>query len=298
MHTRQLLALTTVARLKSFSKAAAELYMSQPAVSQQIRALERRVGTRLLERTRGGGVELTSAGAILLPSAHAILNMEQVALRALSEELGKGHRSICIASDQSAAMWIAATALKAFRGAYPDISASVVFENRDDALKALDEGVADLAIIGGEVHEPKRAIEVLYNEQIVLVGAPEYLSPPHPISLQDLRRERLVLAAPNDLVRRVVDEHTGGAGVRLRPSLELHGYEPIRQAIRAGLGIGFITKQAVQEDLDHEELVALPFGGTTLQYPVAMVLGARAHPSEACELFCGVVRKVVSLLSQ
>src|SRR5581483_7535059 len=150
MDPRRLEAFVAVARERSFTRAALGLHLSQSAVSQQIRALERELGTQLLERTRRR-VDLTPAGAALYERAERILRDLETARRAVAAAAGEVAGALDVAASLTIAAYLLPRPLARLVAEHPDVRVSVRVENSEQVARALLSGEADVGFVEGEL---------------------------------------------------------------------------------------------------------------------------------------------------
>src|ERR671932_663589 len=223
MDTRQLAAFCAVVERRSFSQAAARLGVTQPAVSLQIRALEERLGQRLLDRS-GRRVEPTEAGLRLYRGAQKLLALEEQ----LVEDVSAGAEGALTGRLE----------IGASTGPGGSVLPPLLCE-----FQAANPGTT----IGLSVFEP------FFRDEVVLAVPPAHPLAGRAVSLGELRAEPLIVMQEGAGVRQVIEDELRAVGTRLRdlePKLELGLQESVRSAVRAGHGVTFISRSAVEADLD------------------------------------------------
>ncbi len=268
-----LIAFVRVAEAGSVSGAALVLHRSQPAVSAQMRALVGAVGEPLYLRHRHG-VRLTPAGEALLPYARALVNAWEGARR-LSEELGDMDRgSVRIAASMTVAVYLLPAHLAGFRRARPGVRLELLTRNSADALALLLAGGADLAIVEGPVPRlPAELRAVLFGyDELVLVVPPEHaLASGRATSLLDLGGLEVVRRERGSGTREVVDRALLASGVELRTILEATGLEAVKEAVLAGIGAGFLSRLAVEREIQAGLLRVVPLPAAALVRPLTLL---------------------------
>jgi DNA-binding transcriptional LysR family regulator len=241
MDLRQLEYFAAVARHRHFGRAAEDLYVTQSAVSQQVRRLEAELGLALLERT-SRGVELTAAGADLLTRAEAILADVAGAQAAMDEHAGSLRGGVRIAATTGDALALP-PALAQFHRAHPSIRIALRQGSPDEVLSLVQKGSADLAVacLGDERPGPEVAAEPLAEEPLILIVAPEDpLAGAADVRLWDLRERPFILAEPGAALRDIVVSACAEAGFGPVPLFEVSEPTTVRFLVQAGLGVSLV----------------------------------------------------------
>jgi DNA-binding transcriptional LysR family regulator len=266
----------TVARLGSYTAAARELSIAQPAVSHQVKALEGELGTHLFER-RGRHVELTAAGHALVETGNDVLHRLDEGARALAELSAGTRGTVDIAADTTSGIYVVPAALGLFHRSHPTIEVTLHVENRTGVLRRLTERTCDLAVMA----DPPGAIGVevapFTIDRLVAIAAPDHpLRGQHAISLKTLAEERFLLREAGSGTRAATERLFARAGLRLEPAMELGSTGAIKQAVAAGLGISIVSRWAIDLELGAGRLVILDVTGLPIERRWSIVnLGAR-----------------------
>src|SRR6266545_1294621 len=279
MDTRQLAAFCAVVEKKSFSHAAERLGVTQPAVSLQIRALEKRLGTQLLDRS-GRRVEATEAGLRLYRSAQRVLAAEEQLL----DELTEGER----------------VAGRFELGASTGPGGSVVPILLGDlaGTHRIVELVADRALELGVVGFARRhrsvVFEPLFRDEVVLACPPGHRFAGKTISLDALREETLILMQEGAGVREAIEDAMRAAGVRPRDfdaRLELGLQESVRTAVEAGHGVTFISRTAIEAALAAGTLTEARVKGLDPSRDIFLARAAGRTLTRAAQAFLDLARE-------
>lgn len=253
---RQLQVFAAVARHLSHSRAAEELYLSQPAVSMQIKQLEQNVGLPLLEQT-GKQLHLTEAGREML---HYSLSITQQ-LTELEEVfnamkgLERGHLSISVVST---ANYFMPQLLAKFIQTHAKIQVSLSVANRDAVIKQLADNVADFAIMGQPPQGADMLAEPFMQNPLVVIAAPAHpLAGACKIQPRQLSNETFLLREQGSGTRRVVERFFTSHKLSLPVHMEMDTNEAIKQAVQAGMGIGIISQHGIELELETKRLVVL-----------------------------------------
>ena len=290
---RRLEAFVAVARERSFTRAALDLHLSQSAVSQQIRALERELGTQLLERTRRR-VDLTPAGATLYERAERILRDLEGARRAVAAAAGEVAGALDVAASLTIAGYLLPAPLARLVAAHPDVRVSVRVENSEHVARALLSGEADLGFVEGELTPEGLRVEELQSDELVAIApAGHRLAARDELRLADLAAEPFVAREPGSGTREVAEAELARAGFdpsRLRVVAELSGIDPIKGAVEAGLGLAIVSALTVRRELALGTLVARPIEGVTMRRRLVAAFAADRPPLPAARELVRLVR--------
>jgi DNA-binding transcriptional LysR family regulator len=264
MDARQLAAFCAVVDRKSFSQAAERLGVTQPAVSLQVRSLEERLGTQLLDRS-GRRVEPTEAGERLYRRARRILQLEERLLEDLagadSEALAG---TLALGASTGPGAHLVPLLLCEFQREHPDLRVALSIWDTHAVIERVAERTVELGIVGALRRHRSLAFEPLASDQIVLAVPPGHPAARGEISVEDLRAETLVVMQEGAGVRQVVEEELRRAGLRLRgleSKLELGLQESVKSAVAAGYGVTFISRTAIEGELAAGTLAAARVAG-------------------------------------
>lgn len=239
MDLRGLECFVAVARHGSFTRAGETLYLTQSAVSQQVRRLEDGLGLALLRRT-SRGVELTAAGAELLGRAEAILAGVAEARAAMDEHAGTARGAVRVAAAPGDAPGLP-LALAAFHAAHPGIRIALRHASAEAVVAAVRRGSADVGVAAPASGTATAGLEVaqLAPEPLVVLAAPgDALEAP--VTLWDLRERPFILAEPGTALREVVTAACMTAGFSPVPLFEVGDPATVRVLVAAGLGISVV----------------------------------------------------------
>jgi DNA-binding transcriptional LysR family regulator len=257
---RQLRVFATVARHLSFTSAARELHLTQPAVSQQIKLLEQEVGMPLFEQI-GRKVQLTPAGAELLGFANQAMELLRAAGESLNAMRGL-KRGVLKLGAVSTAKYFAPSLLSAFTPAYPEVTIKFTVGNRGEVIKHLAANEIDLAIMGRPPRELDTVAESFARHPHVLIA-----SPAHPfagkrrIPLKQLANEPFIIREEGSGTRASMEHVFRERGVTFRVAMEVSSNETIKQAVMAGMGISFLSAHTVGLELAAGRIVLLDVVG-------------------------------------
>lgn len=254
---RQLTVFEAVARLLSFTRAAEELHLSQPAVSMQIKQLEESAELALFEQF-GRRIFLTDAGKEMFECAQVIAR-QLSDTDALLDEMRGGQRGRLLIAVASTANAFATRLIATFSERIQDLAVSLDVTNRDGLLRDLENNEADLVIMGQPPEGLDLVAEAFMDNPLVVIAAAE-----HPlakvrgrISLADLRDEPFVVREAESGTRVAMERFFAGRGVRLNTGMEMRSNEAVQQAVQAGLGLGIVSLHTLELELETGRLVVL-----------------------------------------
>jgi DNA-binding transcriptional LysR family regulator len=258
---RQLRIFEAVARHLSFSRAAEELHVTQPAVSMQVHALTEQAGVPLLEQI-GKRIFLTAAGEELLRHTRRIIQQLHEADDALAAIRGaKGGRLTL--GVVSTAQYFAPRLLVAFRKKYPDADLRLGVFNREALVHQLADNQIDLAIMGVPPKEVDTVAAVFADHPHVIVAASKHpLAAKKRITPAELAGQPFIIREPGSGTRGAMERFFAAHGVTLTDTTEMDSNETIKQAVMAGMGLAFISDHTIGLELAAGRLVHLPVTST------------------------------------
>lgn len=253
---RQLQVFESVARHLNHSRAAAELFLSQPAVSMQIKQAEQTIGLPLFEQA-GKKLFLTEAGREMLHYARSMLQLMQEMESVFDEMKGLEHGRLNIAV-VSTANYFMPQLLSKFIQAHPKIKVSLSVANRDAVIKQLAENIADLAIMGQPPEGTDMVAEPFMQNPLVVIAAPTHpLARTKKIQPRQLMSETFLLREQGSGTRGVVERFFASHKLSLPAHMEMDTNEAIKQSVQAGMGIGIISSHGIELELETKRLIVL-----------------------------------------
>ena len=260
MTLRQMRVFAAVARHLSFTKAARELHLTQPAVSQQVKLLEAEVGLPLFEQI-GRKVHLAPAGVELLRYTDQAMELLRQASESLAAMRGL-KRGVLKLGAVSTAKYFAPSLLSAFTPAYPEVTIKFDVGNREEVIQQLAANEIDLVIMGRPPKELETVAEPFAKHPLVLIASPTHpLAASRRIRLSQLHTEYFIIREEGSGTRASMERVFGEPGVRFRVSMEVSSNETIKQAVMANMGISFLSSHTVGLELAAGKLVILDVVG-------------------------------------
>jgi DNA-binding transcriptional LysR family regulator len=296
MDTRQLQAFCTVVEKKSFSQAAEQLGVTQPAVSLQVRALEQRLGQSLLDRS-GRRVEPTEAGRRLYRSAQRMLALEEQLLDEVSADDGRLTGTLAIGASTGPGAHLVPLLLCEFQREHPDLHIALSIWDTQTVIDRVVDRQLELGVVGALRRHRSLEFEPLVRDEIVLAVTPGHDAAGGTISLDELKEETLIVMQEGAGVRQVVEEELRRAGLRLRgvePKLELGLQESVKSAVAAGYGVAFISRTAIEGELAAGRLAAAQVEGVEPARQIYIVRARGRSATRAAEAFLSFAKERLS----
>jgi DNA-binding transcriptional LysR family regulator len=251
MDLRQLEIFVKVAELKSFSKAALALRLTQPTISEHIRTLEQELGVRLLDRL-GRGAEATRAGQLLLSHATRMLQLQRETLQAMDSFQGRLAGDLHVAASTIPGEYVLPALIGRFKEKFPDIVISLLIGDSRAVVDWVIDGRAEVAVVGARLaHRGIEYRELMPDELVVVVPVAHPWHGKKEIALADLRAEPMLLREQGSGTRAAFESALAQAGQDLstfRIVGEMGSTQAIKQAVKAGVGVSVISRRAVDED--------------------------------------------------
>jgi len=265
----QLRAFEAITRTGSFTKAAERLHVTIPAVSLQIRQLEREHGVRLFDRV-GRRVRLTPAGEALRQYADRIFTLAHDAERALQGTSDFSGTRLRLAATPTTAGYYLAPFWKRLRRRYPRLQLEVSVHNTRTVRQRLLAFEDDLGMLGGAAEDGALIVRPFARDVMVAIVSPEHAwAKRKSVTLQALGREPLILREPGSAGRDRVERTLRTAGIEPHMVMEMTSTEAIKQAVEANGGVGILARAVVARDVRGGHLRALPVRGGNLTLELA-----------------------------
>ncbi len=261
LNLHQLRVFQMVARRMSFSRAAEDMILSQPAVSLHIKNLEKAVGLALFEKI-GRQIRLTEAGEHLLYHSHRVFTVLQETHEAMEALRGgdKGH--LRVAADTTAGVYVVPEYLGIFRRSFPNVDITLDVTNRANVMERLLLREIDLAVIGQFPQEKELiAIPFLVNELVVIAWPDHRLVTRKRVPLTELAAETFLMRETGSGTRSTTEKFFSDAGLSIQIGMELASNSAIKKAVSNALGIAVVPRRAIDLELKTGELAIIDVQG-------------------------------------
>ena len=283
----RLVVFRAVARHLSFSRAAEELLLTQPAVTQQIKALEEQFGRPLFHRA-GGRITLTPGGAALLPFAERIRSLSDEAIGAVARAYGQEAGELSLGASQTIAQYLLPSFIAAFLQTNPAIRVHAKSGNTDQMLAALVADEVQVALLEGPEQRTDVHIEPFMEDQMVLVVPSSHEWAGHKVTIGDLASQPLLVREFGSGSRRIVEQALTVAGLRVKDlniRMEFDSTEGLLHGVEAGLGITFVSRWAARNPLALGMLKVARVEGLNLSRSFSLAYRAGPEPSGSVGAF-------------
>jgi len=294
MDTRQLAAFCAVVERRSFSQAAERLGVTQPAVSLQVRALEKRLGVQLLDRS-GRRVEPTDAGWHLYRGAQRMLALEdQIVAGVAASSEGELAGDLVLGASTGPAAVAIPVALCEFQRESPDVRVFLSVSDTHSIVERVAARELELGIVGASRRHRGVRFEPFFSDQVILACPVGHRFAGRTVALDELRGESLILMQEGAGVRQIVEDGLRRQGVRLRDldvRLELGLQESVRRAVEAGYGVTFISRTAVESDLAAGTLTEARVQGLDVTREISLATASGRARSRVADAFVTFARE-------
>ncbi len=288
MDLRRIEIFCRIVELKSFTKAAEAVRLSQPTVSEHIRLLEEDLGEKLLERS-GREIAATPAGRLFYKFARRLLNTRDEARQALAEFRGKLAGELLIGASTIPGAYLLPQLVQSFKQTHPEIRTRLKISSTASILDELQAGLLELALVGSSGHQNQLELTPIAADELILVTAAD-----HPwaeravIQPHQLIEQPFILREKGSGSRTTVETALQAQGVPLEDLqivAEMGNSESLRQAVKAGLGLTILSKRAVAEELAAGTLCQLHIEGLQIHRNIYLARHLRRTLSPLAEAF-------------
>lgn len=293
MEISQLEAFVAVVEEKSFSRAAARLHRTQPAVSQAVRRLEDWANEPLLDRSAKSGV-LTEAGSILYDHAKKVLNLRLDARSAIEELRALDRGRVTIGANESTALYLLPV-LKRFRERHPRIKVDVRRSLSREIPIALLRYEIDLGVLSYDPQSADLESTVVSLDELCLIIPPRHpLARKRQASVHDLGKETFIAHSIASPYRQQVIDLFAQLRAPLNIGMELPTVETIKKAVRMGMGIAFAPRMCVEDELARGEFATVRIKEMRIQRKLRLVYRRHGALSAAAQAFLAAARELAT----
>jgi DNA-binding transcriptional LysR family regulator len=281
---QQLHTFLTVANEGSFTASARLLFISEPAVSHQIAALERLVGIRLLERSSGKPVELTKAGLRMFPACKELFECLETVLQEIDAVRRAEDGCVALGARRQFCSYLLPSIYASFREFSPNVSVRLDMGSQQHLIDSLRKRALDLVVLDERLEDPNFRNDELPSAELIMVAPSGHpLASEERVPLSALGSEKLILAGPDSRARKPLEQTAAEAGVVLDTWWESGNLEAQIHSVMSGLGVGPVPLYAVASQLEHGLLAILRVEGFPLPLPWFLVspMGDISMPASA-----------------
>jgi DNA-binding transcriptional LysR family regulator len=280
-----------VARLSSFSRAAEKRFRTQPAISAQIRALEEEVGARLLDRS-GGRVAVTAAGKVFQRYAEEALESRRAALASVGEMERIPRGELVVGANEATCLHILPEVFAEFKKQYASVAVSIHRSERARIMEAIIDNSVDFGVVSMPVADNRLTVVPIHRDELVVIAPPRHpLAKLKTVAMADVVKYPLLLpkvGRTRDAIENLFHER------HLKPnvSMELDSSELLKRFVAADVGVGFIARSNVVEDVRAKVLAALPLADAQIKRDLALVFRKDKALSRAALAFIDIAVKL------
>ena len=283
--------------LKSFTKAAEAVMLSQPTVSEHVRVMEESIGQKLVDRL-GREVLPTPAGHILYKYAREILVLRDEAMQALEQFKGLLSGQLHLGSSTIPGTYILPRAVASFKSQHPAISVTLRISGSGQIAGQIISGDLEAGVIGAKISENHLEHEEIFTDELALVAHPDHpLAHAASVKPKDLLEHAFVARERESGTRMVTEEILRKLGVdptKIPVVAEIGGTEAVRQSVKAGIGVSILSRLAIEEDLQQGLLKRIDIGSVDLLLrPFYLVRRRNREPSPLCNAFIEALKSTI-----
>ena len=290
MTIRQLEVFLGVTQAKSFSRAAERIHLSQPTLSEHMRELEEELGVRLFVR-HPRSVSLTEAGRIFGDYATRVVATLAAGRQALAELDGLQRGSLVVGASTTPGTYVLPALIARFRNTYPGITVALRIANSRIVEERVRDGDVDVAVIGGHMLGPgERCVAAGIVDELQLIVRAKHPSGAK-ISRAKLSREPLLIREEGSATRQVTERALREAGITVQPTMELDHTETIKRAVLAGLGIAFVSRYAIEDEVRARRLRVVAVESLKIRRHFHVIHDERRPLSASARAFVGFLEK-------
>jgi DNA-binding transcriptional LysR family regulator len=288
MELRKLDVFCKIVELKSFTRTAEAVLLSQPTVSEHIRNLEEELGQKLVDRL-GREVLPTPAGKLLYGYAKKIQRLQHDALQAIEQYSGKLIGRLMLGSGTIPGTYILPYIIGQFRGEYPSIKATLRIAGSRLIAKEVVSGELELGVIGANWNDASLEWQEIFSDHLALVVHPKHRwANRDSVNPEELLTEPFILRETDSGTRKVVEQILADHGIKaanMEEVAEIGSTAAIKEAVRAGLGVSILSERAVADDVRYGTLTTVALKGVRLERPFYIIRRKNRELSPVASVF-------------
>jgi DNA-binding transcriptional LysR family regulator len=291
MNLNHLTIFHAVAQAGGMTLGAERLDISQPAVSKQVRELERALGVHLFDRI-GRRVYLSQAGEILADYARRLFALAHEAEEGMADVRAVGRGRLVIGASTTIGTYLLPGVLAEFWRRHPKIELLVEIGNTEQVHRRLAGHELDVGLTEGFVEQEELVAEVFHRDDLVVIAAPGHRLAGKPrVSLSAVQQEPFILREPGSGTRAVEERALARLKLPVRVAMALGSTEAIKRVVAEGVGLAIVSRLAVRAECAAGTLAVLPVAGLRIARPLHLVRRTGRRDGPALQAFCGVLRE-------
>lgn len=281
-----------VVEKENFSKAAEELHMTQPAVSQYIRTFEESIGTRLLERNNKY-VRLNKAGKIVYHHAREILSLYTQMQYLVDDLTNNASGPIAIGASYTFGEYLLPHIIAELQRDYPLINPSIIIHNSTEIIELVNSRQLDIGIIEGFFNEEKLNPEVVSEDKMVIIAAPAHPLLKKKVSVAQLAEETWILREKGSGTREATDNLFRKFGIKPAKTMEFGSNQVIKESVEAGLGITLLSRWAIEKELTNGYIKMMKVEGLPFKRNFSIITHT-SYQTKALKTFIETLRRYMT----
>lgn len=280
-----------VARHLSFSRAAEKRFRTQPAISAQIRAIEEEVGAKLLDRS-GGKVSVTAAGKVFQRYAEESLAARKAVIAAVAEMERVPRGEIIVAANEGTCLHVLPEVFAEFKKQYPAVAVNIDRSESSEILESVIENSVDFGVVALPVNDNRLTVVQIHRDELVAIAAQNHpLAKLKSASLESVAKYPLLMPE-HGRTRDALEQLYHERKFKLNISMELDSSELLKRFVAAGVGVGFIARSNVEQDVKAGTLAAIAISDATVPRDLALVFRKDKALSRAALAFIDIAVKI------
>ncbi len=290
MNPRHLRTFLAVRKHLNYTRAAEEVFLSQPAVSRQMRQLEGDLGVSLFEQI-GKSLHLTDAGRTLAPEAEKLLGAMERATEAVRAHRSPEQGTLRVGASTTPGLYLLPDLLGRFHRRHPQVALRYSVENSLSIERMIVGNELDLGFVGAHLTNRDLVLKPVVEDEIVCYAHPAHrLARKRRVAVSDLDGETWVLREKGSATRQLFESWLAAKGGRIGPAIELHCPEAAKILIAAGVGFSFMSLNGLKDEFRARRLKRVRLSGLNLTRPIYLVHHADKHASPVMETFLEMVQ--------
>lgn len=280
-----------VARHLSFSRAAEKRFRTQPAISAQIRALEEEVGAKLLDRS-GGKVSVTAAGKLFQRYAEESLAARKAVIAAVAEMERVPRGEIIVAANEGTCLHVLPEVFADFKKQYPGVAVNINRLESSAILESVIENSVDFGVVALPVSDNRLTVVQIHRDELVAIAAQGHpLAKMKSVTLETVAKHPLLMPE-HGRTRDALEQLYYERKLKLNISMELDSSELLKRFVAAGVGVGFIARSNVDQDVKAGTLAAIQISDAIVRRDMALVFRKDKALSRAALAFIDIAVKL------
>src|SRR3984885_2514475 len=286
----QLETFISVARLSSFSRAAEKRFRTQPAISSQIRLLGEEAGAKLLDRS-GGKVSITGCGKLFQRYAEDTLEARKAVLLAIAETERVPRGEIIVGANEGTCLHILPEVFAEFKRQYSDVAVNIKRSDYAKILESVIDNSVDFGVISLPVTDTRLTVVLIHRDELILIAPPHHpLGKMKSATVADASKFPLIVPKAGH-TRDAIEQMFHERRLKANFTMELDSSELLKRFVAADVGIGFIARSNVEEDVRAKVLAAVPISDAQVRRDLALVFRKDKALSRAALAFIDIAVK-------